>query len=334
MLVIRPAGPDDYNALMELAVLSGPGFTSLPEDEATLRERLEVSQKSFQGELADQEGRYTLMLEDTETGEIDGLSAVKAAVGLHRPFLSFRVVQLAQYSPSLNLRFDHNALVLVNECTGWSEVGSLFLKAHKRKGGAGRLLAQSRYLLIGAAPERFSDMVLAELRGWLDENDVSPFWEHVAHKFFRMSFIDADRLSGSTDGQFMLDLAPRHAIYTELLHEDARRVIGECHPHGQAALALLESEGFRKTGLVDVFDAGPTVACRRDDLRTIRDSVVRKVRISPTVDATPKLVAVNDLGRFRATRAPVELDMEHADMSADVADLLQVKNNDWVRIKA
>ena len=84
-------------------------------------------------------------------------------MGLKRPFFSFRVVTLAQSSPTLDMRFDHQALVLVNECAGWSEVGSLFLRPEKRKGGAGRLLAQSRYMLIGLEPQRFAEMVLAEL---------------------------------------------------------------------------------------------------------------------------------------------------------------------------
>ncbi|RYD92282.1 MAG: arginine N-succinyltransferase, partial [Sphingomonadales bacterium] len=39
-LVVRPAGPADLDALMELAILSGRGFTSLPEDESTLLARL------------------------------------------------------------------------------------------------------------------------------------------------------------------------------------------------------------------------------------------------------------------------------------------------------
>ena len=57
---------------------------------------------------------------------------------LKRPFFSFRVVTLAQSSPTLEMRFDHQALVLVNECAGWSEVGSLFLRPERRMGGAGR----------------------------------------------------------------------------------------------------------------------------------------------------------------------------------------------------
>ena len=117
----------------------------------------------------------------------------------------------SQVPPSLNVKLNHQTLVLVNECTGWTEVGSLFLKADRRKGGAGRLLSQSRYMLIGAQPDLFADNVLAELRGVFTPDGYCPFWDHVAHKFFPMDFDDADRMSGSTDKQFILDLAPRHA---------------------------------------------------------------------------------------------------------------------------
>ena len=334
MLIVRPAGPNDYKALMELAVLSGAGFTSLPEDEPTLRERLDVSQKSFRGDLAPLECWYTLMLEDTDTGSIDGVAGVKAAVGLKRPFFSFRSMALAQYSKELDMRFDHTALVLVNECSGWTEVGSLFLKAQRRTGGAGRLLAQSRYLMIATEPERFNDMVLAELRGYILPDGTCPFWDHVSSKFFRMPFSEADRLSGSTDGQFILDLAPRHAIYTEIMPDDAREAIGRCHPDGEAARALLEREGFRANGLVDIFDAGPTMVCGRDDIRTIRDSVKRRVRIVSDVEAQPMLIANTFISDFRAARTEVSLDNHCAYISRETADALKLREDDLVRVKA
>jgi arginine N-succinyltransferase len=72
-------------------------------------------------------------------------------------------------------------------------------------------------MLIGLEPQRFAEMVLAELRGWFDEDGGCPFWDHVASKFFRLEFDEADMMSASTDGQFILDLAPRHPIYAELL---------------------------------------------------------------------------------------------------------------------
>ena len=335
MLVVRPAGPADLDHLLELAILSGPGFTSLPEDPDQLAERLELGRDSFAGKLAPEQCWYTLMLEESDTGDVDGVGSVKAAVGLNRPFFSFRLVNNTQSSPSLGVKLDHQTLVLVNECTGWSEVGSLFLKADRRKGGAGRLLSQSRYMLIGAQPELFADNVLAELRGVFTPDGACPFWDHVAHKFFPMEFDDADRMTGSTDKQFILDLSPRHPIYVELLPEPARAVIGKVHPQGVPAMALLESEGFRPNGLVDIFDAGPTVSCGRDNIRTVRDARSLTVRIADEVEAElPSLISTDHVTGFRAVRQKAAIDDETVILNAETAAALKVRAGDTVRVKS
>ena len=71
MLVVRPAAPADLDHLLELAILSGPGFTSLPEDPDQLAERLDLSRDSFDGAIPPKARWYTVMLEETETAEID-----------------------------------------------------------------------------------------------------------------------------------------------------------------------------------------------------------------------------------------------------------------------
>ncbi len=334
MLVVRPAGPDDYAALHELAVLSGRGFTSLPEDEPTLRGRLETSAASFAGAVAPVEAWYTLMLDDADTGAVAGVCSVKAAVGLKRPFFSFRRVTLAQHSAATGARFDHGALVLVNECAGWTEVGSLFLRPERRRGGAGALLALSRYLLIAAEPTRFAEQVLAELRGWFDDDGGCPFWEAVGCKFFRLPFDQADLMSASTDGQFILDLAPRHPIYLELLPEGARQAVGRVHREGEAARALLAREGFRETGLVDIFDGGPTVSCPRDALHTLAES--RPVRLEAE-EAAPgsavRLVALDRVEGFRAVRAPAELDGDRIRLPAEALRALGAEPGERLRVR-
>jgi arginine N-succinyltransferase len=332
MLVVRPAGPDDYDALAELAVLSGRGFTSLPEDETTLRDRLEVSGHSFSGAIAPLEAWYTLLLEDAATGRIQGVAGIKAAVGLKRPFFSFRVVTLTQFSSAIRTRFDHTALVLVNECSGWSEVGSLFLRPERRSGGAGRLLAQSRYMLIAAEPQHFSEMVLAELRGWFDEDGSCPFWETVGCKFFRLPFDQADMASASTDGQFILDLAPRHPIYLELLPDATQKAVGRVHREGEAARVMLEREGFRYASLVDIFDAGPTVSARRDDIATVRGSQRRRARIVDHLEGPPLLVSRDSIEGFRAVRTPALLTPEDAEVGREAAEALRIADGDLIRI--
>ena len=298
MLVVRPGGPADIDELLDLAFLSGRGFTSLPENRATLAERLDLSQRSFAGTVAPEQAWYVLMLEDSETGTVEGVAAVKGAVGLARPHYAFRVVTLAQFSPATEVRFDHQMLVLANECTGYSEVGSLFLRPGKRQGGAGSLLARSRYMLIAGHRDRFAKTVMAELRGWFDEQDNSPFWDGIAGKFFRIPFEQADQMITSTDGQCILDLAPRHPIYLELVDPAARGVIGTVHRHGEAALAMLEREGFARSGLIDIFDGGPTVTCPRDAIATVREAEVKAVKVATALPegTSEHLLATTGLG--------------------------------------
>ena len=332
MLAVRPAGPADLEVMMELAVLSGRGFTSLPADEPTLEARLELSQASFRGEVAPPEAWYTLMLEDDETGRAEGLAAIRAGVGLKRPHFSFRIVTLAQYSSATQTRFDHQALVLVNECAGWTEVGSLFLRPELRSGGAGSLLARSRYMLIGADPLRFSHTVMAELRGWFDDAGRSPFWEGVASKFYRLPFEEADRMVMSTDGQFILDLAPRHPIYVELIDRDACDAIGRVNREGEPAMAMLEREGFERSGLIDIFDGGPTMTCPRDEITTIQSASACRVAIDPAVTGEPLLLSTSEVETFRCVRAAAMRDGDVATITPETAQALRVREGDAVRV--
>jgi arginine N-succinyltransferase len=186
---------------------------------------------------------------------------------------------------------------------------------------------------MASDPSRVAENVLSELRGWFDEDGSCPFWDHVASKFFHMPFAEADRKSASTDGQFILDLAPRHPIYVELLPEEAREVISRVHREGEGAKALLEREGFRANGLIDIFDAGPTMICPRDQIRTVRESLRLTVQLEDPVSTGPALVAVDDFQRFRAVRTPAAVDGDHALISREAADVLGVKAGDQVRVR-
>jgi arginine N-succinyltransferase len=333
MLVVRPAGPADLDSLMELAILSGRGFTSLPEDDATLLNRLTLSQASFSGAVPPREAWYTLMLEDMATGRIEGVCGVRAAVGVARPHFSFRVMTLAQFSSAINTRFDHQALVLVNECAGWTEVGSLYLRPERRSGGAGSLLARSRYLLIGVDRQRFSETVMAELRGYFAPDGTCPFWDAVASKFFRLPFDEADHKVMSTDGQFILDLAPRHPIYVELIPESAQDAIGKVHVEREAARAMLEHEGFRGSGLIDIFDGGPTYSAPRDVIKTIERTEAMAVIAGNPSQGAERLICTASVQDFRATRARVRIDEGGAILDSSTMEALRLQPGEMVRVR-
>lgn len=331
MLIVRPARADDLKDILRLARLAGPGFTSLAVGEAALAERLKKSVKSFNGASAlSPEHIYLLILE--HDGAVVGLSAIKGQIGMRDPFFNFRILNIAQKSKVADKRFDMDVLVLVNDYSGASEVSSLFVMADQRGTGAGRLISQARYMLMAADPERFAPRVISELRGHVDDDGVSPFWDAIGRKFFHMDFNEADHISAEQDNQFILDLMPKYPIYTDLLPEEARVVIGQTHPAGIGARRYLEAEGFRYDGMVDIFDAGPSVSAPRDDIRTIRDSRLVKVNGIGVDGELDALVSRNDVKDFACVMTKVSFYGETVNINNSALNALGLETGDEARV--
>ena len=118
----------------------------------------------------------------------------------------------------------------------------MFLHPDYRGGGNGRLLQFVRFLFIADRPEVFESTVVSEIRGVIDEQDRSPFWNALGQHFFGIDFADADRLS-VINKKFIAELMPKHPIYIPLLPKDAQDVIGK--PHKDSARGREESAGGR-----------------------------------------------------------------------------------------
>ncbi|MBN8831783.1 MAG: arginine N-succinyltransferase [Sphingomonadales bacterium] len=271
---VRPATLADLDAVYELAGQTGPGFTNLPHDRDALRARLERSQRSFEAELsAPDDELYLFVLQNSQSGRIAGTALIFSSVGTKKPFYSYKITRLSQYSRQLERIVTTNVLNLVNDFAGASEVGGLFLMPDLRRSGLGVLLARSRYLFMALHRERFAAQVLTELRGYQEPEGVSPFWEGLTRRFFDLEFAEADRFHALNGNQFIADLMPKYPIYTCLLPAEAQAAIGKPHPAGTTAMKLLEAEGFTHQGYVDLFDAGPTMQANVADLRTVKESV-------------------------------------------------------------
>jgi len=270
---VRPATNDDFPSIYEMAKLTGGGFTNLPPDKAALVDKLIRSEHAF-ARQEDEQGNdlFVMVLENVETGQIRGTCQIFGQVGTESPFYSYRISTLTQTSQALGKTFRAEMLSLVTDFEGSSEVGGLFLHPDTRAGGLGMLLARSRYLFIRQHRKRFGDRILAELRGVMDEAGGSPFWDAIAGRFFGMNFQEADEFNARHGTQFIADLMPKTPIYTALITDGARAVMGVPHPSGRAAMKMLEREGFSYDQYIDIFDGGPTMSARTDNVRTVRDS--------------------------------------------------------------
>jgi arginine N-succinyltransferase len=82
---------------------------------------------------------------------------------------------------------------------------------------------------------------------------------------------------------------------------------------------------------VDIFDAGPTMAARRDDIRTIRISRTGRARVVEALEGATMLISRDAIGEFRAVRAPAHLEGEEIAVSVSTAAALGVTDGDRLR---
>jgi arginine N-succinyltransferase len=327
---VRPARSGDFDAIYDMATLTGGGFTNLPADKGALVEKLARSEAAFAREDGAAEGDlFVFVLENAASGAIRGTCQVFSRIGVEQPFYSYRISKFTQTSPELGRAFHSEMLTLCTDFNECSEVGGLFLHPDARADGRGLglLLARSRYLFIKQHRARFADRMVAELRGVIDEHGGSPFWDAIAGRFFGMGFKEADAFNAAHGTQFIADLMPKTPIYTAMLPPEALAVFRQPHPSGAGAMRMLEREGFADEGYVDIFDGGPTMSAPTDRIRAIAEA--RELILTGTGDGgAPMLVAAGGLGEFAAGYGRVDIADGAATLDADAADLIGIGAGD------
>ncbi len=337
MLFIRPVEFEDLDALLQMSVQVGTGMTSMPNDEGTWLGRIRSSKDTFAGEPnTTDEGVYFMVAEESDTGEVVGTTAIYVGIGTKSPFFSYKKTLIVKYSKELEKTIETPVLNLVNDFTRASEVGSLFLSQSHRHSSYGQFMSRSRYLLMADFPERFADDVIAEMRGWQDAEGNSPFWQALGKKFFDLPFENADYISATKGSQFIQDLMPKYPVYIDLLPEEAQACIGKPHAVSAKAIHMLEKEGFRHDGYVDVFDGGPTVHCRREQIQSVRDARHYTVHITDTVNDSEQRYIISNcrIDNYRILIQPANLREQTVEITAEAAAILAVQNGDTVNLIA
>ncbi len=336
MLFIRPVKHQDLDALLRMSVEVGTGMTSMPNDPDTWKNRIDNSLKTFAHKPdCNEEGVYFMVAEDSKTGEVVGTTAIYVGIGTETPFYSYRRSLLVKYSKELGKTIETPVLNLVNDFTRASEVGSLFLSASHRHSAHGQFLSRSRYLMMSDFPDHFSDDVIAEMRGYQSKDGQSAFWKALGKKFFDLPFENADYISATKGSQFIQDLMPKYPVYIGLLPKKAQACVGKPHAISAKAMHMLEKEGFRYDGYLDVFDGGPTVHCRREQIKSVREAKNYRVKINNNQNASQRYIVSNkDINRYRLIMSTANITGESAEITAESAEILGVGEGDNINVLA
>ncbi len=336
MMVVRPARPEDLQEIMALADQSAFGLTNLPKDPQLLRERIQNSVGACKG--LPEKGRqvsYLFVMVDLHDGRIVGTSGIISQVGIGEPFYAYRIETHVQQSQALGIRKELPCLHLEVIENGPCEIGGLFVHPAYQRHGHGRLISLSRFLFLAEHTDRFPSLVIAEMRGLIEEGGYCPFWEAMGRPFFDIDFPRADYLT-MKDKRFIAELLPRHPVYVLLLPMEARAAIGQVHERTRPALKLLREEGFQDSGMIDIFDGGPLVQCNLQQIRTVKEAGLRTYLGSgePTEPSKNLLVARGRLAEFRACLTTVTFDEGGVRLPVNAAKALELKEGETVRCTA
>ncbi len=325
MLVVRSVQEEDLDQLFDLVQRSEIGLTTLSISRDEMESRIEKSIFALKQKSTKPAGQaYVFVMQDLEKDLIVGTTAIYAKVGGFEPFYTYEIRERVHESAELGVCKRVRALHLVEEHDGPSEIGSLFLSPDYWGQGLGRTLSLSRFLFMARFPERFETTTIAEMRGVVSSDGKSPLWSALGSHFFDIDYPKAETMT-SKSKKFIADLMPRHPIYIPLLPASAQEVIGKVHQNTRPAMAVLESEGFRFNDHVDIFDGGPTLECRTEEIRTVRvarQGIVKAIADAAS-DGAQQLISNGSI-QYRACRGYIGWSDEGAQINSDVASMLQL----------
>ncbi|BAH83493.1 arginine N-succinyltransferase [Candidatus Ishikawella capsulata] len=277
MILFRPIQEKDLPDIIKLSTNTGIGLTSLPYDPGYLENRILCSTNTFNGKLPRSEQYYMFGLEDLNSNQIVGISAIESAVGLKDLFLNIYIEKINNVSSLIYLHHKLSMLSIHAHYTGNTELCTLFLHRNYQKNKNGLLLSKARFLFIACFKHLFSSRLIAEMRGIVNKKDESIYWNAIGRHFFNISFAEADYLSNTGIKSFMSNLIPYYPIYLDLLPSKVKNIIGKTHLDSLPAQKFLEQEGFYWNQSIDVFDAGPILEANTDRVHSICNSKVFKI---------------------------------------------------------
>jgi arginine N-succinyltransferase len=307
---IRGALLSDEDELLQVA--HHLNTVNLPDDREAIRGILDLSQKSFSGQVKDPKRReYVFVLIDLEEQRLVGTSMIVAQLGRRdAPYIYLDVIDEERYSATLDRHFSHTTLSIGYSYDGPTEIGGLILLPDYRRvpERLGLFLSYVRFLFIKMHRELFRDEILAELLPPLEADGTSHLWDALGRRFTDLTYAEADRLS-KKNKEFIRSLFPEGTIYASLLPRQAQEVIGKVGAQTRGVEKMLRRIGFRYAERVDPFDGGPHFTAPTDEIAIVKR--VREIQVSKVLPraevSTHRAMIALDLPEppfFRAVWAP------------------------------
>ena len=238
--LIRPAQKKDLADLLKLSC-SFPLY-NLPKNKKLLKQKLEISEKSFQKKLPLFERNYVFVLEDLKLQQVIGSSQI---LSFSRKNRSYRYL----------FKKDPDRLKLVSVQQKRQQIGGLVLNQNHRgsKEKLGLQLSLSRFLYMKKNEADFYKTLEVSLTGPFQKKE-NPFWQETGAKHLKQDYLQALEFYRRDPSAFLKKLPKELEINLESLSEKARLCLRAVHPQTLKAYQGLLKRGFKPTGCHHLLD--------------------------------------------------------------------------------
>jgi arginine N-succinyltransferase len=275
---------------------------NLPDDRDAIREIIDLSQKSFAGDVKDPKKReYVFVLVDVREKKVIGTSMIIGQLGRRdAPYIFFDVIEEQKYSQTLDKHFYHTLLRIGYSYNGPTEIGGLIVLPEYRNAPErlGRIISSVRFMFIAAHRSLFRDQILAELLPPLEPDGTSHLWEALGRHFTGLSYAEADFLS-KKNKEFIKSLFPDGVVYASVLPQAAQEVIGKVGLQTRGVEKLLKRIGFRYAHRIDPFDGGPHFTAPTDEITLVAKT--KRARVADLVPSSGASKSKSLVGRLLPT---------------------------------
>lgn len=322
-MIIRSASVQDLSAIAKFA--RGNYYFNVPDNEKELKEILEKSEVSFNGEIITDEREYVFVME--HQNQIVGTSCIIAKHGTpEAPHLYFKIEKVEKYSETIKSGFIQEILRFEMNHNGPTEIGGLVVhpKFRNHPTKIGKQLSYVRFNFIKSHRSFFKEQLLAEMMAPVDEHGKNLLWEYLGRHFVNLNYTEADRLS-RINKEFVIALFPQYPVYLCLLPTEVRQIIATVQKETEPALHLLKKIGFQYLKMIDPFDGGPHLWAETDQVEIIKNTIQLEFQSTNSRKDQKGLISVEDGMGFRAKQVNYNLTDQRIELDQEMVDQMQLK---------
>ena len=183
-------------------------------------------------------------------------------------------------------------------------------------------------------PERFDDKIVAEIRGKVNKQGQSIFWNYFSRYFFNEDIFDNDKMS-YIDNSFITESIPKHPFLVSPLNRKAQIIIGKPNDSAFPAFKMMVSQNFKPNGLIDIIDAGPCLDCNLSNIKLVKTNKIVKIQSFglPKQDFEG-LISNTTLKDFRVVRSSYSINEDRINLHRSVLKDLKLNLRSKVAINA